>query len=126
LYSVIESFLHEDGRYFENMNNKRALGYFYNLFFKNGGTSEKYNLEINNGISLDHLPGEAVVEFRYSTCYPQSELAHLVKKQFGEKPDSRIEELVLRLAFTFCDDKIKTIRIPRKAIGDINRLIINN
>ena len=118
--------LHENGKFFGTMNRIKAGSYFYNLFFKEGGTSEKFHMEINRGITLDHIPGEPVLEFRCSVFDPFADEFERCKKPFGAPPDPTIKESVFRFAFSFKDELIYTIRIPGKCTHVIKPLIDNN
>ena len=123
--SLIE-ILHPNGIFFGKMNCDKACGYFHNIFFGKNGISEKFHTEINTGISLDHYPGEFVMELRCSCYDPFTDSITSVKKTFGEKPDPLINESVYRFAFSFKDEKIFTIRIPGKCISDPKPFIENN
>ena len=49
-----------------------------------------------------------------------------LNKEFGEAPDLSINELIYRFAFSFKEEKISSIRIPRKCVSVINKVIQNN
>ena len=122
----LREILHPNGVYFGKMNREKACGYFHNIFFGKGGTSEKFHMEINTGIAMDRYPGEFVMELRCSCYDPFTDRITSVKKTFGEKPDPHIDESVYRFAFSFKDEKIFTIRIPGKCISDPKPFIENN
>jgi ketosteroid isomerase-like protein len=122
----LKGILHEEGVFFGRMNREKACVYFYNIFFGDNGSSEKFNLEVNRGISMDNRPGEVVLELRCSNFDPFTDNVSIVDKAFGEKPDSSIDETIYRFAFSFKDEKIFTIRVPRKSISENNKLKENN
>ncbi len=122
----LQGILHDNGRYFGKMNKEKACGYFYHLFFKKGGTSEKFQLHTLRGITLDHTPGETVLELRCSNQNPFIDDRAVEKRNFGEAPDTSIDEKVYRFAFSFKDEKIYSIRIPGKCTADIKKLTLNN
>ena len=101
--------LHEDGVFFESMNKTRVESYFFNLFFNKKEIVDHYNLDIDKAISMDHLPGEEVLIFRF---YPiDDERNKLLKLP--------IEEKVFAFAFNFKDELIYRIRKPRKYIKNL-------
>ena len=122
----LKGILHAEGVFFGRMNRDKACGYFYNIFFCENGSSEKFNLEVNRGISMDNKPGEVVLELRCSNFDPFSDNVSIVDKAFGEKPDFSIDETIYRFAFSFKDEKIYSIRVPRKSISENNKLKENN
>ena len=122
----LKGILHAEGVFFGRMNREKACGYFYNIFFGDNGSSEKFNLEVNRGISMDNKPGEVVLELRCSNFDPFSDNISIVDKAFGEKPDYRIDETIYRFAFSFKDERIYSIRVPRKSISENNKLKENN
>ncbi len=125
-FTNLKELLHPHGRFFGKMNREKVCGYFYSIFFGINGTSEKYHVQGLHGISLDASPGETVLELRCSEFDPFRDDCSLLEKNFGEKPDSRINESIHRFAFTFRDGKIFTIRIPKKCTADIEYLTQNN
>jgi hypothetical protein len=122
----LREILHPNGVFFGKMNREKACGYFHNIFYGKGGTSEKFHMEINTGIALDRYPGEFVMEIRCSSYDPFTDDIAMVKKPFGANPDPKIHESVFRFAFSFKQDKIYTIRIPGKCISDPKPFIENN
>jgi len=125
-FNNLKGILHPSGKYFGKLNYLKACGYFYTLFFGKDGSSEKFHMEVNRGVSMDQFAGEAVLELRCSTFDPFSDNPKKVKKEFGEKADQSINETVYRFAFSFKDDKIFTIRIPGKCCSEITNMIQNN
>ena len=87
--------------------------------------AEKYWMDVHKGISIDHLPGEAVLELRVSYFDPFCDDSEIENK-FGDKPNLKFEESVFRFAFTFKDGLIFTIRVPKKCTADILNLSQNN
>ena len=55
-FNKLKGILHSEGTYFGKMNREKACGHFYNIFFGKDGCSEKFNMEVNKGISMDHIP----------------------------------------------------------------------
>jgi hypothetical protein len=125
-FNNLKEILHPEGKYFEKMNRQKACGYFYNLFFGKDGSSEKFHMEVNRGISMDFKPGEIVLELRCSTFDPFCDNISITKKAFGTKPDPFINEKVYLFAFSFKDEKIFSIRVPKKCVHEITKLISNN
>ena len=83
-------------------------------------------MEVNKGISMDDIPGEVVLELRCSDFNPFTDDAERLNKEFGEAPYLSINELIYRFAFSFKEEKISSIRIPRKCVSVINKVIQNN
>jgi hypothetical protein len=101
--------LHDNGLFFGGMNKIRVESYFFNFFFNKNLLSDYYNLDIEKAISMDHLPGEEVLIFRF---YPlDTDRQKLLKLP--------IEEKVMTFAFTFKDELIYTIRKPLKTLNNI-------
>ena len=125
-FNKLKGILHPEGTYFGKMNREKACGHFYNIFFGKDGCSEKFNMEVNKGISMDHIPGEVVLELRCSDFNPFTDDAEKLNKEFGEAPDLSINELIYRFAFSFKEEKISSIRIPRKCVSVINNIVQNN
>lgn len=82
-------------------------------------------MDVHKGISIDHLPGEPVLELRVSYFDPFCDDSEIENK-FGDMPNLKFEESVFRFAFTFKDGLIFTIRIPKKCTADIINLSQNN
>ena len=113
----ISNILHEKGTFFGCFNYLKAAGIFHNMFFaKNGGTYTKENMRINEGISIDHLPGETVLEFRFFNHCDDMMMEKFYGKKFGDTEETDLGEFVVRLAVTVKDNKLYTIRIPQKCI----------
>jgi hypothetical protein len=125
-YNKMKVFLHVDGCFFGRLNRDKACGYFYNLFFDEIGISKKNQIYSLKGISIDNIPGEIVLEMRCSDFGSFNADCSITKKQFGDQPDIKQNELVCRFAFSFKDCAIYSIRIPGKCIGEFEKLIKNN
>lgn len=125
-FNKLKDILHSKGTYFGKMNREKACGLFFTIFFGKDGCNEKFHMEVNKGISMDHIPGEVVLELRCSDFNPFTDDADRLNKEFGEAPDSSINEIIHRFAFSFKDEKIFSVRIPGKCIPDSSSLIYNN
>jgi hypothetical protein len=125
-FSHLKDILHNEGVFFGKMNRDKACGYFYNLFFNEGGTSEKFHIQFLRGITLDRYAGENVLEIRCSEFDPFTFDYAVINKKFGDELDLTINESIFRFAFSFKDDQIYTIRIPGKCTADLKNLIKNN
>lgn len=121
-FNNLKFIFHEDGVFFGNLNRQNAIGYFYNIFFSKYVSSKKNHIDINYGTTLDHLPGEMVLELRCSLKDPLSNDFTKKSNKLGDKADASIEEAVYRFAITFKDNKIFTIRIPSKYIENWKEL----
>lgn len=123
--SIIE-ILHPKGHFFGKMSRHRACGVFHTIFFGKNAITDKLWMDVNKGISIDHLPGEAVLELRLSYFNPFCDDESEIENKFGDKPNLKFEESVFRFAFTFKDGMIFTIRVPKKCTADILNLSQNN
>ena len=67
--SIIE-ILHPKGYFFGKMSMYKACGVFHTIFFGKNAITDKLWMDVHKGISIDHLPGEAVLELRLSYFNP--------------------------------------------------------
>lgn len=123
--SIIE-ILHPKGHFFGKMSMYKACGVFHTIFFGKNTITDKFWMNVHKGISIDHLPGEAVLELRLSYFNPFCDDDSEIENKFGDKPNLKFEESVFRFAFTFKDGLIFTIRVPKKCTADILNLSQNN
>ena len=123
--SIIE-ILHPKGHFFGKMSRHRACGVFHTIFFGKNAITDKLWMDVHKGISIDHLPGEAVLQLRLSNFNPFCDDESEIENKFGDKPNLKFEESVFRFAFTFKDGMIFTIRVPKKCTADILNLSQNN
>ena len=118
--------LHPKGHFFGKMSRHKACGVFHTIFFGKNSIAEKYWMDVHKGISIDHLPGEAVLELRVSYFDPFCNDDSEIENKFGDKPNLKFEESIFRFAFTFKDGLIYSIRVPKKCTADILNLSQNN
>ncbi len=96
--------LHDKGIFFEKMNKNKAEAYFFNLFMGSNSIGQYWDVEVNSAISIDHVPGQEVLEF---CLYPFCE---------EEGESNRVASKVFTFAFSFKDGLIYSIRKPNRII----------
>jgi hypothetical protein len=102
--------LHDKGIFFEKMNKNKAEAYFFNLFMGSNSIGQYWDIEVNSAISIDHIPGQEVLEF---CLYPFCEEG---------KESNRVVSKVFTFAFSFKDGLIYSIRKPKRILRDKKRL----
>ena len=124
--STMMEIFHPKGHFFGKMSRHRACGVFHTIFFGKNAITDKLWMDVHKGISIDHLPGEAVLELRLSYFNPFCDDDSEIENKFGDKPNLKFEESVFRCAITIKDGLIFTIRVPKKCTADIINLSQNN
>ncbi len=74
---------HDDGTFFGKMNKTKVEAYFYSIFNDPCELLCMNHINIKKGISMDHLPGEIVLEFH---CYPEQIFLNNKKKAAALEP----------------------------------------
>jgi hypothetical protein len=122
----IKNILDDNGKYFDGMNKEMALDYFLKIFNGPNGIKNKYHIVDMEGITCDFRPGEIMLEIRCSDLDFFESKIPWRSKNFGEQIDKEINEIVHQFAFTFRNDKIFTIRKPKKSISLDSPIIYSN
>ena len=128
---LLMDLLHPKGRFFNIPSNATAEGYFFEVLKTRYGLSEHFCMHVNYGFSMDHRPGEHVVEFRFmdfdfSTMHPEADPTKNLMKELGEPGDDDLKELIYRYALTFKDGKIFTLRHPKRFTADLEYFKLSN
>ena len=105
--------LHDDGLYFDKMNKTVAEAHLFSIIFNEIEIGDLYNIQVRHGVSLDHLPGQPVMEFH---CSQHKVLK--TEEDEGEEYKELINNKKQRaktflFAFSFKDGIIYTIRTPQ-------------
>jgi hypothetical protein len=108
--------LHDNGVFFEKMNKTMAEGYFCKLFMNPKGIGKYFDVEIIHAISADHIPGEIVLQFYCSKFKTDREI------NLGISADQK----VYSFAFSFEDERIFSIRKPKRIVENIEEHQLNN
>jgi hypothetical protein len=98
--------LHEKGIFFEKMSKTRAESYFFALYFQPNGIKSHYDIDVTRAISSDHRPGEVVLQFSCAKFRTERE------ENLGLMPERK----VFYFAFTFKDELIYSIRVPKSIV----------
>lgn len=122
--------LHENGRFFNDLNKGRAAGELHKMMNGPKGIKSRNAFKYNRGISLDIFPGQEVLEIR---CYIQNfeddsmfDLDGFMGPKFGEPAVEGKNEIVYRFVFRYQDFKIIELKMAGKTIGNPKRIISNN
>jgi hypothetical protein len=126
----IVELLHPKGRFFNLPSPATAEGYFFEILKTRYGISEHFCMHVNYGFSMDHKPGEHVVEFRFMDfdpfTHPEADPTKNLLKELGEPGDDDLKELIYRYALTFKDGKIHTLRHPKRFTADLEYFNLSN
>ena len=124
------SLLHENGRFFNNLNKGRAAGEFHKMINSAKGIKTRNAFKYNRGISLDIFPGQEVLEIRcYNQNYDEESMFNLegfLGPKFGEPAVESKNEIIYRFVFRYHDFKIIELKLASKAIAHAKRIISNN
>lgn len=116
----LKKLLHTEGTFYDNYKYDEGVKRLHMLFEK---LSTKFiHVEFNNGFTADHLPYEHVIEFRFSNFDDFGGSRKPIEKKFGTPSDKSIREIVFYLAFSYKDNKVFSIRIPEKYVGDLSQI----
>jgi hypothetical protein len=115
--------LHDNGLFFNKMNKTVAESLLFSVLFNDLGLGGLYNIEVKQGVSTDHFPGEPVLEFHCSE-YPRLKTEEDEGEEYKEliNTNKKIPK-TYRFAFSFKDELIFTIRKPRAFSYKIEELI---
>jgi hypothetical protein len=100
---------HDKGIFFEKMSKTRVESYFFALYFQPNGIGDYYDIEVERAISTDHLPGEVVLKFNCAQFRTERE------ENLGIMPEKK----VFYFAFTFKDELIYSIRVPKSIVTEL-------
>jgi hypothetical protein len=102
--------LHDEGLFFDKMNKTVAEAHLFSIIFNEIENGKLYNIEVRHGVSLDHLPGQPVMEFH---CSERKVLK--TKEAQRDEPinNKRQREKTYLFAFSFKDGIFYTIRTPK-------------
>lgn len=121
---AIEEFLHPEGIFFGKYSRTKALGYFYSLFFGEGGIQEIHCISVNHGWSVHPLPGSEVLEIRCSNFSPHT--GEPIRRKFGEPEVKTAGEKVFRFCFEFKEEKIYRIEFSKRFVEQDDKNFKNN
>ena len=109
----LDSILDESGSYFRKMSKGGVMAYFYRCFKETRSIVKTMNIVVNKGFSSDTKPCQPVLEFRFPEFDPFTGNDYDLERPLGAEPNAMRNELVYRFAFSLCDGKIVSIRIPK-------------
>jgi len=112
--------LHPEGTFFENLKYDEGVMKINMLFEKL--SAKNFYIELNNGYTADHLPYENVIEFRCSHFDDFGGRRKPAENKFGTPSDKSIREIVFYLAFSYKENKVFSVRIPEKYVGDLSQI----
>jgi hypothetical protein len=113
--------LHDEGLFFDKMNKTVAEAHLFSIIFNEIEFGKLYNIEVRHGVSLDHLPGQPVMEFHCSE-YTRIKTKEDEGEEYKELINKKIPK-TYRFAFSFKDELIFTIRKPQSCAYNIEELI---
>ncbi len=109
--------LHPEGTFYDDYKYDEGVKRLHMLFEKL--STKNFYVELNNGYTADHFPYEHVIEFRCSHFDDFGGSRKPAKKKFGTPSDKSIKEIVFYLAFSYKENKVFSVRIPEKYVGDL-------
>ena len=116
----LKKLLHPEGTFYDNYKYDEAVNRLHLLFEKL--SVKGFYIEMNNGYSADHLPYQHVIEFRCFHCDDFGGSRKPAEKIFGTPSDKSIREIVFYLAFSYKENKVFSVRIPEKYVGDLSQI----
>lgn len=119
----LESLMHEKGVFFSRMKKQAALSYLFSCLKKVRTLDKGFHMEVNYGYSVDHVPCEPVLEFRYPDFNPFEDDIDEFKSAFGSAENVSRNEIVFLFAFDFKDGQIAGIRHPSMCDESLDRYI---
>ena len=122
---------HPKGRFFNIPARATLDGYFFEVLNTRYGVSQHFCMHVNHGFSMDHKPGEHVVEFRFMdfnpfTMGPENDPNKNLTRALGEPGDEDLKEMIYRFSLTFKDGKIFTLRHPKRFTADLEYFNLSN
>ncbi len=114
------------GCFFGKFNRGQAMVYLIKKFDKVKNIPDRENMNISEGYSFDHKPKQDVIEFRFSVFGSDFIGDTYSPPSFGTAKRPEFNEGIIRLAIEFKDDKIFSIRHPKKVIRDIVEIARRN
>jgi hypothetical protein len=122
----ITQLLDPRGCFFGKFNRGQAMVYLIKKFDKVKNIPDRENMNISQGYSFDHQPKQDVIEFRFSVYGSDFIDDTYSPPSFGTAKRPEFNEGIIRLAIEFKDDKIFSIRHPKKVIRDIVEIARRN
>ncbi|MCF8201587.1 MAG: hypothetical protein K9J18_00750 [Crocinitomicaceae bacterium] len=123
----ITALLDPKGKFFGKQNIHFGKSKLYQLMQHDGKEERCFAQMCSRGFSLDEQPGQTVLEFRFPILEEENFSAfELHRDRFGEAPDPKLDEIVLRFALVLKDGKISEIRIPSKVAQSLEQFINEN
>jgi len=114
------------GCFFGKFKRGQAMVYLIKKFNKVKNLPDRENMNISQGFSFDHHPKQDVIEFRFSVFGSDFIGDTYSPPSFGTAKRPEFNEGIIRLALEFKDDKIYSIRYPKKVIRDIVEIARRN
>jgi hypothetical protein len=122
----LEGLLHEKGVFFSKMKKQAALGYLFACLKKVRTIEKGFHMEVKQGYSVDYLPCQPVLEFRYPDFNPFEDDMDDFNSEFGSPENKDRNEIVFCFAFDFKDGQIVSIRHPTLCDEFLDRYIKMN
>jgi hypothetical protein len=118
--------LHEDGLFFDRMNKTVAEAHLFSIIFNDIEIGGLYNIEVRNGVSIDHLPGESVLEFHCSE-FKRLKTEEDEGEEYKELMNSKNhKEKIFLFSFSFQDGLIYSIRAPKVWTDKVEKFTLLN
>jgi hypothetical protein len=124
--TILSELLNPRGVYFGRFSRGQAMIYLIKKFDKAKRKLGRDNMNINHGFSFDHLPKQDVIEFRFSIFGSDYINNEYKPPCFGLAKRPEFDEGIIRLALEFKDDKVYSIRHPKKVIRDFVEIARRN
>lgn len=122
---------HPNGRFLNIPSRATLNGYLFEILQTRVGVVDHFCTQVNYGFTNDFHPGQHVVEFRFMEfdpfrdC-PENDPTINLGKGLGEPGDPRLNEIVRVYALTFKDEKIYSLRVPKKFVASIEKFTLEN
>ena len=124
--TILSELLDPRGVFFGKFSRGQAMVYLIKKFDRVKRKPGRDNMNINHGFSFDHLPKQDVIEFRFSVLGSDFTGRDFTPPEFGLAKRTVFDEGIIRIALEFKEDKIYSIRHPKKVIKDIGEIARRN
>jgi hypothetical protein len=119
----LESLMHDKGIFFSKMKKQAALAYLFSCLKRVRTIEKGFHMEVKEGYSIDFLPCEPVLEFRYPDFNPFEDDMDDFKSALGSPENKDRNEVVFCFAFDFKAGQIVSIRHPTLCDEFLDRYI---
>ena len=115
------------GEFFGKYSVSEAKAKLYQLMHQNENEDNIFSHIALKGFSLDHQPGQIVIEFRNPNLDSDTFMSYPREDElFGKPPMLEFNETVMRVALEIVNGKITMLRFPTKVVADLQKYIYEN